>query len=349
MQATKQPKAFTVKKFALLASTVALLCSCAQAPPEQKASQAKAAGSDVIKVDGSSTVFPVTDSVAGEFQKTQDKIKVEVNFSGTGGGFKKFCAGETDINDASRPILTEEMQACKKAGVRYIELPIGFDAITVVVHPKNNWAQDITLEELKKIWEPAAEGKITSWKQIRDSWPDRPLKLFGPGKDSGTFDYFTEAIVDQLKASRNDYTASEDDNELIEGVSKDPNALGYFGYAYYESSKNRLKILAINSGEGSVLPSVETVQKAQYHPLARPLFIYVNSQSAQKPEVREFVEYYLIHAERWVSMTGYVPFPDKGYELVINNFQQGKVGTVFAGQPQLNLKIEEVLQKEAQF
>lgn len=350
MEKTKQFKAFTVTKFALIASAVALFNSCASVQPQVQTTQGNASGTGLIKVDGSSTVFPVTESVAGEFHKTQDKIKVQVAFSGTGGGFRKFCAGETDINDASRPILTEEMAACKQAGVQYIELPIGFDALSVVVHPQNEWAKDITLEELKKIWEPAAEGKIASWKQIRDSWPDRPLKLYGAGKDSGTFDYFTEAVVGKVKASRNDYTASEDDNDLVQGVSKDPNALGYFGYAYYDSSKNRLKILPINSGKGPVLPSSQTVQNAEYQPLARPLFIYVNSKSAQtRPEVREFVQYYLNHAERWVSYTGYVPLPDEGYKVVLTHFQKGKEGTVFAGKSQLNLKIEELLQKEAKF
>ncbi|MCA1995063.1 MAG: PstS family phosphate ABC transporter substrate-binding protein [Coleofasciculus sp. S288] len=350
MEVIQKPRAFTPKRLALVAGIVALLGSCAQAPSSQQPTQDNASATTVVKVDGSSTVFPITESVAGEFQKTRGDIKVELAVSGTGGGFRRFCAGETDISDASRPILTEEMEACRTAGVRYIELPIGFDALTVVVHPQNDWANDITLEELKKIWEPGAEGKITSWKQIRDSWPDRPLKLFGPGRDSGTFDYFTEAVVGQPKASRNDYTASEDDTVLVEGVSKDPNAMGYFGYAYYESSQNRLKKVGIDSGSGPVLPSRESVKNAEYHPLARPLFIYVNSQSlSSKPEVKAFVEYYLNNAERWVNDTGYVPLPDKGYELALTHLQQGKEGTVFEGQSQLNLKIEDLLQKEAKF
>jgi phosphate transport system substrate-binding protein len=350
MEATKKQQTFTLTKLALIASLAAVLGACASGQPQGQSTQDNVSGTSAIAVDGSSTVFPVTESVAGEFQKTQNKVKVQVAFSGTGGGFRKFCAGETDISNASRPILAEEMEACKKAGVRYIELPIGFDALSVVVHPQNNWAKDITLAELKKIWEPTAEGKITSWKQIRDSWPDKPLKLYGAGKDSGTFDYFTEAVVGQAKASRNDYIASEDDNELVQGVSKDPNALGYFGYAYYDSSKNLLKILSVDSGKGPVLPSSQTVQSADYQPLARPLFIYVNSQAAQtKPEVREFVEYYLNHAERWVTITGYVPLPDEGYKVVLNHFQQGKEGTVFEGKSQLNLKIEELLQKETKF
>ena len=350
MKITKEPKAFRLARFGVGIGAIAILSSCTQVPSQQQLTQGNASATALIKIDGSSTVFPVTESVAGEFQKTQGTIQVQVAFSGTGGGFKKFCTGETDINNASRPILTEEMEACRKAGVRYIELPIGFDALTVVVHPDNNWAKDITLTELKKIWEPAAEGKITSWKQVRNSWPDRPLKLYGAGKDSGTFDYFTEAVVGKAKASRNDYTASEDDNELVEGVSEDPNALGYFGYAYYESSKGRLKSVAIDSGKGAILPSRETVKGAEYQPLTRPLFIYVNSQSVQtKAEVKEFVEYYLNHAERWVNDTGYVPLPDEGYTIALTHLQQGKEGTVFAGKSEFNLKIEELLKREAQF
>lgn len=345
----------TIKRWAirstLLAATAVLnSCTSVQPPPQASLANASTTNQAVIKIDGSSTVFPISETLAGDFQRGQKEIQVQVTFSGTGGGFKKFCAGETDINDASRPILTEEMQACKKAGIRYIELPIAYDALTVVVNPKNDWAKDITVEELKKMWEPAAEGKITSWKQVRDSWPDKPLTLYGAGKESGTFDYFTEAIVGQTKASRNDYTASEDDTDLVQGVSKDPNALGYFGYAYYEAGRNQLKPLPVNNGKGPVIPSAETLKNAQYQPLSRPLFIYVNAEAVKtRPEVQEFVDYYLQNAERWVVATGYVPLPDEGYKVVISRFQQRKEGTVFAGTPQLDLKIEELMQKESKF
>lgn len=309
-----------------------------------------------IKIDGSSTVYPITKAIAAEFQADQanqqqaNRVKVTVDVSGTTGGFRKFCEGQTDISDASRPILKDEMAVCNRSNVRYIELPIAFDALTVVVNPQNNWAKDITVEELKKIWEPAAQGKITKWNQVRASWPDRPLTLYGAGKDSGTFDYFTEATVGQVRASRNDYTGSEDDNVLVRGVSNDPNALGYFGFAYYEANPNQLKALAIDKGKGPVLPSRRAVEKVQYQPLSRPLFIYVNFQSAQtKPEVREFVDFYLAKAPKLVSTVGYIPLSEEAYHLDTVQFYKGEVGTVFDGKAQLNLTLEEVLRKRATF
>jgi phosphate transport system substrate-binding protein len=339
----------TAKRLGLALGILALTTSCTTV--SNPSTQAQQQQQKLIKVDGSSTVFPITDEIAKEFQSSQtNKAQVTVGISGTGGGFKKFCADETYINNASRPILTEEMKACNKAGVRYMELPIAYDALTVAVNPQNDWAKVITVAELKKIWEPAAEGKITRWNQIRADWPDRPLNLYGAGKDSGTFDYFTEAVVGKAKASRNDYTASEDDVVLVEGVSKDPNALGYFGYGYYEENQGQLKALAIDSGKGPVLPSRENARNAQYQLLSRPLFIYVNAKSAQtKPEVREFVEFYLSNSRQLVKTVGYVPLPDENYKIALTHFQNGKVGTVFAGQSQVSLKIEELLQKEAKF
>ena len=330
-------------RLALSLSIVALTTSCAavsnsstQSPPQ-------------IKVDGSSTVYPITQAIAKEFQK-QGRVQVSVAISGTTGGFKKFCAGETDISDASRPILTEEMAACNKGGVRYMELPIAFDALTVAIHPQNDWAKDITLAELKKMWEPASQRKITRWQQVRSSWPDRPLHLYGAGKQSGTFDYFTEATVGQLRASRSDYTASEDDNVLVEGISKDPNTLGYFGLSYYEENSSKVKALAVDNGKGPVLPSRQTVEKAQYQPLSRPLFIYVNFRSAQnKPEVKDFVDFYIKKAPTLVSSVGYVPLSAEGYYLDYVHFSRGKVGTVFEGEAQLNLTIGELLRKQAKF
>lgn len=339
----------TVKRLALSLGVLALTAGCTVA--SNSYTQNQQSQQQVIKVDGSSTVYPITQAIAKEFQKQNaDKVQVSVDFSGTTGGFKKFCAGETDISNASRPILTEEIAACNRGRVRYIELPIAFDALTIAVHSQNDWAKDITVAELKKMWEPAAQGKITRWKQVRSSWPDQPLNLYGAGNKSGTFDYFTEATVGKVRASRSDYTASEDDNVLVAGVSKDPNALGYFGLAYYEANLGKLKALAIDNGKGPVLPDRQTVEKAQYQPLSRPLFIYVNAKSAQtKPVVKDFVDFYIEKSPTLVSSVGYVPLPDEGYYLDNVHFHRGKVGTVFAGSAQLNLTIGELLRKQAKF
>ena len=305
----------------------------------------------IVKIDGSSTVFPITEAIAKDFQKMQaNNVKITVAVSGTGGGFEKFCAGETDISNASRPILTAEIKACNSSSVRYIELPIAYDALTLVVHPENTWAKSITVTEIKRIWEPVAQGKITRWRQIRPDWPDRPLTLYGAGKQSGTFDYFTEAIVGKAKASRSDYVASEDDDVLVQGVSKDPNALGYFGFAYYEANQNKLKAVAINNGKESVLPSRKTVEGAKYQPLSRPLFIYVNARAAQtNPAVKEFVDFYTKKAPTSVSSVGYVPLPADAYRLDYVHFNRGKVGTVYGGQNQINLTLGQLLRKQAKF
>jgi phosphate transport system substrate-binding protein len=304
-----------------------------------------------IEIDGSSTVYPITQKIVEEYQASQTQpVEIDVEFSGTGGGFDKFCRGETDINNASRPIQLDEMEACNQAEVRYIELPVAFDAIAVVVNPQNDWLNSITLKELEKIWSPAAEQKITSWNQIRPSFPDKPLNLYAPGKDSGTFDYFTEAVMGEAGASRADYTASEDDDVLVEGVSQDPNSLGYFGLAYYEQRADEMKAVAIDSGKGAILPSRETVEQAQYQPLARPLFIYVNAASAQKnPALREFIDFYLAQAPEVVSEVGYVPLPEEAYHIDKVTFHKGEVGTVFEGQSQFNLTIPELLRKQARF
>ncbi|MEG3846707.1 PstS family phosphate ABC transporter substrate-binding protein [Microcoleus sp. herbarium19] len=326
----------------IIALTIGLLNSCGQVQSQDSQS---------IKIDGSSTVYPITDAIAKEYQNTHSKkSSITVEFSGTGGGFKKFCAGETDISNASRPIRPEEMEDCKKSGIRYYELPVAFDALTVAVNPKNNWAKDITVEELKKIWEPAAQGKITRWNQIRPNWPNRPITLYGAGKDSGTFDYFTEAIVGTAKASRTDYTASEDDTVLVQGVTKDENALGYFGLSYYENNQSQLKAVGIDRGKGAVLPSREAVEKSQYQPLARPLFIYVSYNSAQnKVELRNFVEFYMKKAPTLVSSVGYIPLPKEGYQLIYQHFYNGKVGTVFGGKAELDSTIGELLRQQATF
>ena len=301
-----------------------------------------------IRVDGSSTVYPITEAVAEEFQKDQKgTARVTVGISGTGGGFKKFCRGETDVSDASRPILKEEMDDCYLQGVKYIELPIAYDALTVVIHPQNTWAATMTVADLKKIWAPESQGKIMKWNQVRPDWPDQPLKLYGAGSDSGTFDYFTEAVVGVAKSSRGDYTASEDDNILVQGVASDKNAIGYFGYAYYVENQNKLKAVAIDGGKGGVLPSPKTVEDGTYQPLARPLFIYVNQKIlAEKPEVKTFVEFYLKNAPTLVRQVKYIPFPAATYVLVTERFEKSRIGTAWAGIPQVGVKIEEILKRE---
>ena len=311
---------------------------------------APAVAQQVVKVDGSSTVFPVTEGIAEDFQKaSKGKLKVTVGISGTGGGFKKFCRGEIDVQNASRPILAQEMADCRAAGVEYIELPVAFDALTVVINPRNTWLQAITVDELKKIWEPAAQGKITRWNQVNPAWPDAPMKLFGAGSDSGTFDYFTEAINGKSKASRGDFTASEDDNVLVQGVSQDVNALGYFGYAYFAENAKKLKALPIieKPGRPAVAPSEASVLDGSYQPLSRPIFIYVSVKSLAKPEVRQFAEYYMKHASKIAKEVKYVPLPDKAYTIGLENIAKGKKGTVFGGKNEVGVRIDELLAREA--
>ena len=304
-----------------------------------------------VTVNGSSTVYPISKVIIEQFQsQNPDTAKIESDFSGTGGGFKKFCAKETAINAASRPISTVEMKECDRSGVRYIELPIAFDAITVVVNPQNKAINSITVGELKRIWQPEAQGKVTRWQQVRTDLPNNPLTLYGPGKDSGTYGYFTEAIVGREGASRQDYVFSEDDKVLVNGVAQDPNAMGYFGLAYYEQHQDKLKALGIDNGKGAVLPSAETVKKAEYQPLTRPLFIYVNAQMAQEnPQIEKFVEYYLEKAAEVSKEVGYIPLPAEGYHLAKIHFQRGKVGTVFGGKPEFNLTIGELMRKQGEF
>lgn len=325
-----------ISAIAVIAATVGL-----SIPAVQSQSQ------NVIKVDGSSTVFPITEAVAEEFQK-KGSGRVTVGISGTGGGFKKFCRGETDISNASRPILAKEIAACKQAGVQYIELPVAYDALTVVVNPRNNWVKSLSVAELKKAWEPAAQGKINNWNQVRQGFPSAPLKLYGPGADSGTFDYFTEAIVGKSKSSRTDFTGSEDDNVLVQGVSRDRGALGYFGYAYYEANKGRLKAVPIVGSNGrAVLPSKQTVENGSYQPLSRPIFIYVSAKSASRPNVKQFVEYYMSNAPRLVSEVKYVPLPAQAYKTASGHFQKRRLGTVFGGKEAIGLRVEELLRRDA--
>jgi phosphate transport system substrate-binding protein len=308
------------------------------------------AADSIVKIDGSSTVYPVTEAVAEEFQKAKKgAIKVTVGISGTGGGFKKFCRGETDISNASRPILKKEMDDCKAAGIEYYELPVAYDALTVIVNPKNDWVKSMTVAELKKIWEPGAQGKITKWNQVRPEWPDAPLKLFGAGADSGTFDYFTEAIVGKAKSSRGDFTASEDDNVLVQGVAGDRNALGFFGFAYYVENKSKLKSVPIVAKDGApaVEPSEKSVEDGTYQPLSRPIFIYVSVKAMARPEVKEFVEFYMKNAPSLVKEVKYVQLPAKAYSLNLEHVSKRKVGTVFGGEAEVGVKIEDLLKREA--
>ncbi len=305
-----------------------------------------------VKIDGSSTVFPITEAVAEEFQKANKDIKVTVGISGTGGGFKKFCRGETDVQNASRPIQASEMEACKAAGIKFVELPIAFDATVIVVNPKSKLTE-IKVEDLKKMWAPEAQGTVMKWNQVNAAWPDAPLKLYGPGADSGTFDYFTEAIVGKAKSSRGDFTASEDDNTIVQGVAADPNALGYFGLAYYESNKKKLKALALIGGDKSpakgkgVMPSKATVEDGTYFPLSRPIFIYVSETAlAKKPEVRKFAEFYLAQAPKLVPEVNYIALPAKAYALASEHLKKGKLGTVFGGHSEVGMKVDDLMKRE---
>ena len=289
----------------------------------------------VIRIDGSSTVYPISEAVAEEY-KAEHKVDTTVGVSGTGGGFQKFCRDEIDIADASRPIKPTEAEVCGKAGITYVELPIAYDGLAIVVNPKNTWATSITVSELKKLWEPAAQGKVMRWNQVRSGWPDKEIHLFGAGVDSGTFDYFTEAIVGKEDQSRGDYTNSEDDNVIVQGVSGDENALGYFGYAYYEENKDKLKLVAVDdeddsNGKGPILPSPESVKDGTYRPLSRPIFIYPKLKSLDRQEVRGFVDFYLTKGVPLVREVGYIPLSDKEYELVRARLNEKKAGSMYQG------------------
>ena len=303
----------------------------------------------VIQIDGSSTVYPITEAVAEEFQiENKGKLRVTVGVSGTGGGFKKFCRGELDLVNASRPIQKLEMEICAAAGVKYFELPIAYDALTVVVNPGNSFLSTITVDQLKQIWAPESQGTITRWNQIDPSWPDAEFTLYGAGSDSGTFDYFTEAVVGKAKASRGDYTASEDDNTLVQGVAQDPNALGYFGYAYYAENQAKLKALAIApaAGVAGVLPSAESVIGGSYVPLSRPLFLYVSDNAYTRPEIKQFVDYYFANVAKLAAEVQYVPLPADAYRVIAKHVADGKLGTVFNGEPATAITIEDLLKRE---
>src|SRR5918999_2924573 len=323
-------------------------------PPDQ-ADQSQPANvpanlSGDITIDGSSTVFPITEAVAEEFGNlTGGNVRVTVGISGTGGGFEKFCNGETQISDASRPIQASEVEACNQAGIEFIEIPVAIDGLTVMVNPSNDFVQCMTIEELHTLWAPEAEGQVTRWSQVRPGWPDEPIHLYGPGVDSGTFDYFTEVVNDEAQASRGDFTASENDNVLVQGIAGDPNSLGYFGYAYYIENQNQLKAVAIDGGSGCVEPTEETINNGAYAPLSRPIFIYVRADAAEQPHVQEFVQFYLSGEGReLVQLVGYIPFPDRVYELALARFEQGMTGTLFGGENPQEGPVADVLARNQQ-
>ena len=298
-----------------------------------------------INIDGSSSVYPLTEAVAEEFRKVEPDIRVTVGVSGTGGGFKKFLRGETDISNASRPISKSELALSRENGIEFIEIPVSYDGMAIVVSPKNDFVDYITADELKIMWSPESQNKIKSWKQVRNSWPDVPLNLYGAGTSSGTYDYFTEAINGKAKASRGDYTASEDDNVLVQGVSSDIGALGYFGLAYYSENKDKLKLVPVkltNESE-AIFPTDSTVQNGSYQPLSRPEFIYVNAKSATKPAVKQFVKFYLDNAAKLAEEVGYVPLPPEVYQLSYKRFESLKTGSVLENKSIVGVNLLQLL------
>jgi phosphate transport system substrate-binding protein len=300
-----------------------------------------------IDIDGSSSVYPITEAVAEEFRNEHGDVRVTVGVSGTGGGFKKFARNEIDISNASRPIKAEEIKSAAKAGIYFIEIPVAYDGLAVVVSKENNFVEYLTVDELKKIWEPAAQGKIRSWAQVRDGFPDVPLRLYGAGTSSGTYDYFTEAVTGKSKSSRGDYTASEDDNVLVQGVSSDKGGLGYFGLAYFLENKDKLKLVGIDNGNGVIFPSDSTVTTGTYAPLSRPEFIYVNAKSADKPEVKEFVKFYMEQAPALVKEIGYVPLPADVYLLSYQRFLNKRTGSLFANKSTVGADLIKLMKEDS--
>lgn len=306
-----------------------------------------------VVIDGSSTVFPISEAVAEEFQRANSTVNVTVGVSGTGGGFKKFLGGEVDIVDASRPIKASELEFAQVSDIAFVELPIAYDALSVVVNKKNTWVDHLTVSELKKIWSPDAQGKVMKWSDVRPGFPDKPIHLFGPGTDSGTFDYFTEVISGKEDASRGDYTSSEDDNVIVKGVEGDEGALGYFGVAFYEANKSRLKVVPIDderpeNGSGPQLPTPDNVLKASYSPLARPLFIYVRASSLDKPDVAKFVSFYLDNAKALSADVGYIALPDALYGQVRQRYGNKVVGTLFNGKSaKTGVTLDQLLRAES--
>ena len=314
-----------MKKLTLTITAAVLLIACGKNKTEKTTTQNDSSKTEVlkgtIKVDGSSTVYPITEAVAEEFRTVQPRVNVTIGVSGTGGGFKKFSRGETDLSDASRPIKSKEAKACKENNINYVSLEVAYDGLAVVINPQNTWVKSFTVAELKKIWEPAAQGKIMKWNQINPEWPNEEIHLFGPGTASGTYDYFSEAICGKKVGTRGDYTASEDDHVLVQGIAGDKYALGFFGLAYYAENKDKLSLVGVDNGEKVVKPTLETVSNKTYRPLSRPLFLYVNSTSVKRPEVVEFVNYYIKNAATLSKDVGYIPLPDSEYKKQAEKFK----------------------------
>lgn len=287
-----------------------------------------------VKIDGSSTVAPITMAAAEMFNGEQPRVQVTVGISGTGGGFKKFLDAQpglrTDISDASRPIKSSEMSKAQELGVQYVEIPVGIDGIAVMVHPSNKFCEDLTVDELKRIWEPGS--KIKNWKDVREGFPNLEMKLYGPGADSGTFDYFTEVIVGKSKASRSDYTASESDNVLVQGIAGDAGAIGYFGYAYYEANHGKLKLIGVDNGNGPVKPSLDVIRAGKYEPLSRPMFMYINLESYRRPEVKAFLDFFLTNAKKIVEhpTVNYVALSDELYKVAQKRLDKRVTGSAMA-------------------
>jgi phosphate transport system substrate-binding protein len=303
-----------------------------------------------IKIDGSSTVFVLSEAVAEEFTNAGHRTRITVGQSGTGGGFQKFCRGETDINNASRPIKAAELAACAANGITFFEIPVAYDGIAIVVHPRAHWVDQMTVDELRTLWAPDAQGKVTRWSQVRRGWPDREIHLFGAGVDSGTFDYFTEAVTGQARASRGDFTSSEDDNVLVQGVAGDELALGFLPFAYYRENQQRLKLIPIVAGHAAkaVAPSLDSIRDGTYQPLSRPLFIYATSQAVTRQPVQQFTDFYIAHAGSLADEVGYVHLGDEGYRLVAEHFARRVPGTLFGEHDRTGLTIEQLLAKERQ-
>ena len=334
----------------ILSALLTVTCvACGGGGADKPSQPGQTAAPTVIAIDGSSTVFPIGEAVAEEFQKANQGSRVTVGTSGTGGGFEKFCRGETDMSNASRPIKATEVAKSQSAGVEFIELPIAYDGLSIVVHPKNTWATSMTIAELKQLWQPEAQGKIKKWNQIRAAWPNREIHLYGAGTDSGTFDYFTEAVVGKAQSSRGDYTASEDDNVLVQGIEGNKYALGYIPYAYFAPHSNRMKAIGIewekNKVKGPVMPSPENVLAGSYNPLSRPLFIYVSRKSLDKPAVKEFVEFYLKNVRTLAAEVKYMPLPDTAYQMAMERVRVMQTGTGFGGVPEVGLPVEEILKR----
>lgn len=344
-------KRLNIRGIAATALLLALFFTLTACPKPETDGGASSGGSTAstlaghIAIDGSSTVYPITEAVAEEFGKVHPAVRVTVGISGTGGGFKKFGAGEIDISDASRPIKASEAEICDQNGIEYIEVPVAYDGLSVVVNPKNDWCENLTVEELHRIWAPGS--KLKNWSEVRRGWPDKPLNLYGPGTDSGTFDYFTEAINGKSGDIRPDFTASEDDNVLVQGVAGDDGALGFFGYAYYHENRDKLKVVPIDGGDGPVAPSEVTINNGTYQPLSRPIFIYVKKSSLDRAEVNEFVRYYIDNAAELVGDVGYIALPDEAYRLTMERFTVRKTGSVFGAEgAKVGIKIEDILALE---